>query len=215
LAAAAPVVTARIPFVWATGGHSAAAGHGNLYNESYTAVMEQTVRPIFQAIGIHFSGRNYAMGGTSSSPEIASCVDAIFGQDIDVLSWDFGMTDSRNYAAMQYYFYRAARIKSRPTCIAIHVGGRGSGDRVDAMRELEDRGLTAFYMNETTVQAVTAVIPDTLGLNESDINEMPTHVRAFKCGNQLENGDPGCGPYKYNLNVCPKRKFKAKWHPGW
>ena len=28
-------------YIWATGGHSAAAGHGNLYNESYTAYMER------------------------------------------------------------------------------------------------------------------------------------------------------------------------------
>jgi hypothetical protein len=51
-------------YIWATGGHSAAAGHGNLYNESYTAFMERDLKPIFGAIGIEFEGRNYAMGGT-------------------------------------------------------------------------------------------------------------------------------------------------------
>jgi hypothetical protein len=51
-------------YVWATGGHSASAGHGNLYNESYTAFFERGVKPIFEAIGIEFEARNYAMGGT-------------------------------------------------------------------------------------------------------------------------------------------------------
>lgn len=52
-------------YVWATGGHSASAGHGNLYNESYTAFLERDMKGILGAIGIDFEGRNYAMGGTS------------------------------------------------------------------------------------------------------------------------------------------------------
>jgi hypothetical protein len=51
-------------YVWATGGHSAAAGHGNLYNESYTAFLERDLQPVFEAIGIEFEARNYAMGAT-------------------------------------------------------------------------------------------------------------------------------------------------------
>ena len=52
-------------YVWATGGHSAAAGHGNLFNESYTAFLTRAVEDVFGSIGIEFVGRNYAMGGTS------------------------------------------------------------------------------------------------------------------------------------------------------
>jgi hypothetical protein len=61
----APLDTIFERYVWATGGHSASAGHGNLYNESYTAFMERDLKPIFGAIGIEFEGRNYAMGGTT------------------------------------------------------------------------------------------------------------------------------------------------------
>ena len=45
-------------YIWATGGHSASAGHGNLYNESYTAFMERDVKDIFGSIGIDFHGRH-------------------------------------------------------------------------------------------------------------------------------------------------------------
>jgi hypothetical protein len=51
-------------YIWATGGHSAAAGHGNLFNESYTAFLTRAVEDVFGSIGIEFVGRNYAMGGT-------------------------------------------------------------------------------------------------------------------------------------------------------
>lgn len=82
----------NVRFVWATGGHSSAAGHGNFYSESYTAFMERAAKDVFAATGIELIGRNYAMGGTSSAMEIALCSKEIFGLDIDVSSWDFGMT---------------------------------------------------------------------------------------------------------------------------
>lgn len=50
-------------YVFANGGHSSAAGHGNPYNQSYTAVLTDDLKPIFKAIGIDFIGRNYAAGG--------------------------------------------------------------------------------------------------------------------------------------------------------
>jgi hypothetical protein len=87
-------------FVWATGGHSAAAGHGNLFNESYTAFLESISKPVFQSVGIDFEGRNYAMGGMKSAPTIALCNEAIFGTDADVISWDYGKNEMRVYRSM-------------------------------------------------------------------------------------------------------------------
>lgn len=77
-------------FVWATGGHSSAAGHGNFYDESYTAVLEKNVQVVFDAVGMQFKGKNYAMGGSDSAPEAAWCNEEIFGTDLDVLVWDYG-----------------------------------------------------------------------------------------------------------------------------
>ena len=34
------------------------------------------------------------MGGTNSFPELALCSQEVFGLDIDVLSWDYGMVRS-------------------------------------------------------------------------------------------------------------------------
>jgi hypothetical protein len=57
---------------------------------SYTAVLERAVKDAFEAVGLQFIGRNYAMGSSNAAPEIALCIDEIFGTDIDVLVWDFG-----------------------------------------------------------------------------------------------------------------------------
>jgi hypothetical protein len=79
--ASSPIYNSTIPhytrYVWATGGHSASAGHGNLFNESYTAFMERDIKPIFAAVGIEFEGRNYAMGGTKYVDRIVDCYSSV------------------------------------------------------------------------------------------------------------------------------------------
>jgi hypothetical protein len=74
--------TSSSNFVWASGGHSAAAGHGNFFNESYTAVLGRNARHLFAAVGLRFEARNMAMGGTPSGHEIASCTKEVFGADV-------------------------------------------------------------------------------------------------------------------------------------
>ncbi len=57
-----------------------------LYDEQKT-----TVKEAFAALGIKFHAKNYAMGGYVSGPELAMCMESVFGSDIDILLWDFGM----------------------------------------------------------------------------------------------------------------------------
>ena len=41
-------------FLWVTAGDSSAAGHGNLYSQSYTAILEETVQHHFELWGYSF-----------------------------------------------------------------------------------------------------------------------------------------------------------------
>ncbi|KAI2500366.1 hypothetical protein MHU86_14109 [Fragilaria crotonensis] len=200
-------------FVWATGGHSAAAGHGNLFNESYTAFMERSAKPVFEAVGIGFEGRNYAMGGMRSAPEFALCQESIFGLDADVVSWDFGMCDAGpNEYKQDLYMARVGRQRNRPAFVGINF----EDFRVEMMRKLEDIGLTTFHLNERTdVYAMRSAIPDMLGMNQQEIDQVPEYVRYFKCKGQIETGQPGCDEHKYSDGMCVDRLHKASWHPGW
>lgn len=207
--------TLSLPFVWATGGHSAAAGHGNLYNESYTAVLEQSLQPIFAATGLDFVGRNYAMGGMASGAEIAFCMEAIFGVDIDVVTWDFGMTDSTNVALLELYCRRAGIHKNRPACIGVRVDGRTMADRIEALDDLEEIGLTTMYTYEDSLQSVVDAIPDSFGKSTEQLQEMAPYVKFLKCEGKIEKGDPYCGAKKFSSDVCADRKFRTSWHPGW
>ena len=84
-------------FHWVTGGHSAAAAHGNLYEQSYTHVLREIASGAFEAVGLQLVAENYAMGGQRSAPEICYCMQEIYGTSMDVLSWDFGKDGFARY----------------------------------------------------------------------------------------------------------------------
>jgi len=126
-----------VRFVWATGGHSSSAGHGNFFHESYTAVMERSAKGVFEAVGLELEARNYAMGGTSSALEVAMCSREIYGMDIDALSWDFGMTDGNAMWKQTLYHWKAGMNPGRPINVAIHCGGRSNGARVNIVSLVE------------------------------------------------------------------------------
>ena len=155
--------------------------------------------------------------GCSSGPEISMCSQAVFGQDIDVISWDYGMTDGNFYTSLLHYFYRAGLNPGRPVIAALHVGGRNKGGRFDRMRELEAMGLAAFGhdADDDELHEMIEGVPDSIPLSDEDLAALPKYVRNFKCGDRIESGDPFCGSEKFNNWVCPNRRGKANWHPGW
>eukprot|EP00529_Nitzschia_sp_RCC80_P041568 CAMPEP_0113512950 /NCGR_PEP_ID=MMETSP0014_2-20120614/39601_1 /TAXON_ID=2857 /ORGANISM="Nitzschia sp." /LENGTH=776 /DNA_ID=CAMNT_0000409319 /DNA_START=26 /DNA_END=2352 /DNA_ORIENTATION=- /assembly_acc=CAM_ASM_000159 len=198
--------------VWATGGHSAAAGHGNLFNESYTAFMERDVKDVFASIGIEFEARNYAMGGTGSSPELALCFDQIFGPDVDMFSWDYGMLEAGTTLRLLHYGYRGGLSRGRPAMVGIQIDG-DRGVREQLLGVLENAGMSVFYQNTDDWDAMKEAIPETQGLNAEQLRSLPEYVRNFKCAGAIEKGEPFCNDEKYT-DLCPDRFGKASWHPG-
>eukprot|EP00531_Pseudo-nitzschia_arenysensis_P009594 CAMPEP_0116129810 /NCGR_PEP_ID=MMETSP0329-20121206/8118_1 /TAXON_ID=697910 /ORGANISM="Pseudo-nitzschia arenysensis, Strain B593" /LENGTH=701 /DNA_ID=CAMNT_0003624093 /DNA_START=71 /DNA_END=2176 /DNA_ORIENTATION=+ len=201
-------------YVWSTGGHSAAAAHGNLYNESYTAYMDSDLKDIFGSIGIEFEGRNFAMGGTSSGTIVSMCWKEIFGQDIDFFSWDYGMTDGSNHFLSFHYAFRGAMSPTRPAFMMVHNGGRSKNARLGALRILEQHGLPLFDMNDNHQNEMRENFPDSAGISSEAISALPEYVRNYKCGTSIEKGEPFCRKEKYSSWVCSKRSKQASWHPG-
>eukprot|EP00957_Ditylum_brightwellii_P009586 722830-Ditylum_brightwellii.AAC.1 len=89
-------MNANVTFRWFTAGHSTAAGHGNIFEQNSYVKLGEIAKLAFESVGIDFIAESRAMGGYSSGPEIALCMEAIFGSDIDAISWDYGMTDGRD-----------------------------------------------------------------------------------------------------------------------
>ena len=49
-------------YVFANGGHSNSAGHGNTFSQTYTAYMGEDLRLVWDAIGVEMIDRNMGMG---------------------------------------------------------------------------------------------------------------------------------------------------------
>ena len=203
-------------YVWATGGHSASAGHGNLYNETYTAYMERDLKVIFGSVGIDFEARNYAMGGTSAATIVSMCHKEIFGEDIDFFSWDYGMTDGKNTGKAFHYGYRGAMSPSRPAMLLFHAGAGSKGrGRFDAIKSLVDIGLAGFYEDHDEATVIKDNFPDSAAMTTEEAKALPEYVRNYRCGTGIEKGEPFCQAEKFTTWGCEGKRMKqTSWHPG-
>jgi hypothetical protein len=115
----------------------------------------------------------------------------------------------------ELYHHRAGLNPGRPVNIVYHGGGRNYGGRIEIVKRMEDIGLAALISNENALQEALDAVPDSFGLTDAQINQLPQFVRNFRCGTQIEAGDPYCQERKFNHTLCATRKFQTSWHPGW
>jgi len=217
-------------YIWVTGGHSAAAGHGNLFRETYTKVMEATSSKVFETAGLELEARNYAMGATSSAAEMSMCFREIYGENIDIFSWDFGMLESSPKLAgrLIHYATRGFQSSSSNSVVPAFVALQEINQyRKDAMLELneayrgdgddsvENNGLALFLRDDEVWKAVREAIPESAGISGDEINQIPEFLRNLKCDGRFEKGEPFCAEQKYSDEICPNRMSQVSWHPGW
>ena len=152
-----------------------------------------------------------------SGPEISLCSQAIFGTDVDALSWDYGMTDGGRVHRIGLYGWRAAispMRKKLPAMVGVVIAGRDDELRREEFRALERAGMASFTPVNDELSRMHDAFPDTVGMTDEQINALPDLVRNFRCGTSFESGDPYCGRDKYNMAMCANRNGRAGWHPG-
>ena len=199
-----------VDFTWVSTGHSAAAGHGNLFNQTYSASIEAAAKVVFHELGINFYAKNYAMGGTASAPEIAMCLPEIVGKNVDVLSWDFGMTDggaSNNYAL---FTQRAGVLKSRP----IVFDFEGFESHSEYNQFLDGQAAIGVFTIGLTGRDKLPKSDD----ENVDVEKLPPGIKYYMCGRHPEiQGD--CVHHKWGTNpTCEPYggvRFQVEWHNGW
>jgi hypothetical protein len=176
--------TLDVNFVWATAGDSSAAGHGNMYNQSYTAILERTVQPAFQALGLNFVGRNYAMSWYQSAPELALCMESVYGSDIDVLNWDFSMQDGDAHAYKTELWVERASV--HPSLPLLFFVDNAASPRVPMLQQkLEPNGVGYFLVDKMSIDLVRSRAPLTSRnpTLENWIRRTRTFARCCSCTN--------------------------------
>ncbi|KAL7542943.1 hypothetical protein ACHAXR_012229 [Thalassiosira sp. AJA248-18] len=221
-------------FTWITAGDATAAAHGNLFLQSYTAILQDTVESAFQSLGIRFQAMNYGMGQYSSGPELGLCMNEVFGDDIDVLMWDFASLQPSWEPTRRSLLWsnRAGLHPTRPILLSFD----SFGDRFLNI----DQGGMGILMDADAWQSLREKLPDS-----NVVINLPDALRNYRCGATLEGGlrcedsmrnfvcyeddemDGNTdGDVAANSLRCRASKFRTKpecidaryqesWQPGW
>jgi len=197
-------------FVVAFGGHSSAASHGNYFNESYAHEFERLLAPVFKEAGIQLEVRNHAMGGTASMPT-SLCIATFYGAALDMISWDFGMTEGANIDHSEFFFRQALLLDSSPLLLMAHNS--------DFRREplLEYYSQKGFEVGGIRMDIAMDTVPATESSDAA--TELPHAIQFLNCGPGVK--DQVCRSAKYDCvrqcgdgvgQPCPGQ---VSWHPGW
>jgi hypothetical protein len=123
-------------FVMSFGGYSVTVGRGNYYNQSYPFILQEVLKPVFEAIDLELVVRNSAIGGIPSFP-YGWCLPNFLGTDSDVVSWDYGMNEGSEAQAFESYMRQSiATLPKRPMMIMLDT----KRSRVDMMKAYNGNG---------------------------------------------------------------------------
>jgi len=106
--------------VWT--GSSNSAGHDNYYNQSYTFVVEERVADIFEKVGIEFQSINTAVGSVGHFPRPLFCQPATYGENADLLGFEFGMFGA-NECDQEIFIRTAIANQNNPILVNTNPGG--------------------------------------------------------------------------------------------
>ena len=115
------------------------------------------------------------------------------------------------------YANRAGVHVNRPTVISLLKAK--SGDKrflghLEALQSTEEQGVPTLLLRPEVTSKIHDAVPDIFGLSESNMSKYGPYARYYKCKGVIERGAP-CDEQKFNNNICPDRKQKQFWHPGW
>ena len=175
--------------------------------------MADQARDMLNQVGLRLVARPYARGGSTSAPEVAACAKEIYGTDIDIITWDFSMTDGRTHWRIEFFAHRVHILPNHPVMMVLQAGNDPA--RQELVEHLTAQGLTALRQDEEYVMERKFRFPDSSKSTEEELQSMADHVRYFRCGYGIETrGD--CTANRFTQNgTCDDRDNMNHWHHGW
>ena len=171
------------------GGHSAAAGHGNNFHQSYMMQFQEVLEPVFDRLGMVLVSANRAQGGMGTV-QASLAGETIFGEK-DFMVWDSSMTEKG--AGHQEVFMRQMLLTGHRVPILFDMGGgKGTLDRLYEEVGAYVGGLTSGN---------PPYIEETKSLEQA--KNLPFAVQHLFCS----SGNDSCtkNEYKYNAHCWTDR----------
>ena len=196
-----------------TSGNSAAAGHGNFFDQQYTMVMERKATQLFDAIGLRLVARPYGRRGDTSAPEVAACAKELYGTDVDLITWDFSVTYGRAHWRIVFFAHRVHMLPNHPVLLVLQPGT--DAGRKEVVEHLTDEGMVVLRQDDRFLIERQFLMPDSKTLSAEEVEVLPALVQNYRCGYIIESGPP-CINYRFTQNsTCDDREGRTPWHPGW
>lgn len=175
----------------------------------------KVMAPVFARLGVKLITRNLAQGGLGTI-QASLGMSSIYGDEIDVLLWDAGMTEGTGY--QQEFFIRQGLISGKRVPIIL-----GAGLNQDLMRILYDYADVDIgqYGGGSDGMPVT--------VNAEQVTTLPYATRFLNCAPEAKDF---CAQEPRFCTVCwidpvgdgsvvpptPQREFysdNTNFHPGW
>jgi len=198
-------------FTFVLAGHSAAAGHGNHFAQSYMMQFHQVMEPIFARLGMKLITRNIAQGGLGTLHNALGSRQ-IYGDEIDMILWDSAMTENESH--MFDLFCRQLLLAGNRVPFLMCAGCDSS-----VLKMLHEEGKADI----SSIGDGTYGIPEVQDAIQA--LEIPWAARYMKCSRDTNDL---CEANKYNGtcwierdDVQPARSQsgvvpgRVSWHPGW
>jgi len=198
-------------FYFIMGGHSAAAGHGNNFHQTYMMELANIMEPVMHKLGVRLIVRNLAMGGLGTT-HYSLGASTLYGET-DVMYWDSGMTEKSG--ADQDLFHKQVLLGGER--VPVLLNGAVNDLKVETGDNLWYGGI---------MDGMTAVA-ETTDLDQGET--LPWAIQYLRCAadqTSLCNGRAGIPKYHDSCwidrsDFNPKMKQnpggvggKASWHPG-
>jgi len=171
----------------------------------------RVMRPIFERLGVKLITRNISQGGLGTVQGAMGSA-GIYGDEIDLMLWDSGMTESGAPEHIDLFLRQALMAGKR-----VPVVWGGNFELLRMLHEEADADVGEFGW-------ATAAMPVTE--NEEQVKELPWAYQRMKCTDEnldfckedlfnatcwIDRSD-GIKPEKEQLT---SPKGQVKWHPGW
>lgn len=177
-------------------GHSAAAGHGNNFQQNRIITFHKIMEPVFDKLGMRLVSRNMAMGGVGTL-QFSMAGGDLYGE-ADILEWDSGMTEKG--PAVDLFNKQAILSGERVPVIM-------SDYHFDIMTETKGTAYFGQYINDNSIFPLT---------DYSNVDTIPYAAQWFHEKEDKYNAVCWEPRDDYTPTVQQKQKPRgqASWHPG-
>jgi hypothetical protein len=172
------------------------AGHGNLFKQSYMMQFHKVLEPVFSLLGVELRSHNFAQGGLGTLQHSLG-FSSIYGDNIDFMIWDSGMTEGRDPIVLDL-FWRQAIL---------------SGDRVPFLMGAGSVGHLLYFNQNVDADFGNygdAIVGLPTCIDEIHCDKFPWATRYIKCG---EESLQMCGNHKFLANCWVEREDVTPTEP--